>query len=499
MNNKLESKECKDTVNSLRHVLLNIFCVTLITVISVVSPLLAEDKPNQVLITNVDVWNGRDDSVTKGVDVLVEGNLVKKVAKGIKAPDAHAVDGQGGTLIPGLIDMHAHHAIHEGMLEGRNSYDQMAIGAISGLRLREYLDQGYTTSRDAGGNTLGLAKAVRLERIPGPRIFPSGGFISQTGGHADTGLVTDQLGDQDILERSGFGYIVDGVTEARKAARMNLRAGATQIKIMAGGGVASEFDPIHMTQLSYEEMKAIVDVAEDYGTYVMAHAYHDRSVNRFIDAGGRCLEHGFLLTEKTIKRMKKEGVALSIQSVMSLQAFDPKNVEKITFFSADQKRKAIMVNAGADMMLKWALKHDLIMVTGGDMFDKANVNRQIDNVLWLKKVGFSDVQALKTATSSAGLVLSWSGGMNPYKDAYPDLSDAGKAEKGIGLGVVEEGSYADLLVIKGNPLEKLEILKDRNNLQFIMKDGHVWKNTLVPAAHEYYVPPETRYMPSTVL
>ena len=252
-------------------------------------------------------------------------------------------------------------------------------------------------------------------------------------------------------------------------------------------------------ELSVEEMKAIVGVAEDYGTYVLAHAYHDRAVNRFIDAGGRCVEHNFLVSEKTIKRMKKEGVALSIQSVMSLQAFHPDNVQKIDFFSADQKAKAVSVNKGAEQMLKWALKHDLIMVTGGDMFDKANVNRQIDNILWLKKVGFSNVQALKTATSSAGHVLSWSGGMNPYKDAYPGLGEEEKAEKGIGLGVVEEGSYADLLVINGNPLEDLEVLKDRNNMQFIMKDGHVWKNTLVPATHEHYVPPEMRYMPSTVL
>ena len=457
-------------------------------------------EPNQILITNVNVWDGRSDAVKMGIDVLIEGNLVKLVGAGIDAPKAHKVDGKGGTVIPGLIDMHAHHAIHEGMLEGRNSYDQMAIGAISGTRLREYLDQGFTTSRDAGGNVLGLAKAVRLDRIPGPRIFPSGGFISQVGGHADTGMVTDQLGDRDILARSGFGHIVSGRAEVMEAVRHNFRAGATQIKVMAGGGVASEFDPIHMTQFTFDEMKAAVDVAEDYGSYVMVHAYHDRSVNRAIDAGVRCIEHNFLVSEKTIMRMKKEGVALSIQSVMSLEAFAPENVAAITFFSADQKAKAIKVNSGASQMLKWALKHDIIMVTGGDMFDKANVNRQIENILWLKKVGFSNVQALKTATSSAGYVLSWSSGMNPYKDAYPGLSEEEKTQKGIGLGVVEEGAYADLLVIKGNPLEKLEVLKDRGNMQLIIKDGHVWKNTLLPPEHPYYAPPERRaIIPSPVL
>lgn len=455
----------------------------------------AEEGKTVLLITNVKVWDGRADAPV-AADVLIDDNLVKAVGKDLSAEGAVKIDGKGGTVIPGLIDMHAHHAIHEGMLEGRNSYDQMAIGAISGERLRDYLDQGFTTTRDAGGNVSSLAKAVRLDRIPGPRIYSSGGFISQTGGHADTGMVTDLLGDRDLLARSGFGHVVDGVPAVKQAVRHNLRAGATQIKVMAGGGVASEFDPIHMTQFTFEEMKAAVDVAADYGTYVLVHAYHDRAVNRAIDAGVRCIEHNFLVSEDTIKRMKKEGVALSIQAVMSLEAFDPKNVAKITFFSADQKEKATMVNSGASQMLKWALKHDLIMVTGGDMFDAANVNRQIENIMYLKTVGFSNVQALKTATSTAGHVLGWCGGMNPYKDAYPDLSSEEKEEKGIGLGVLEPGSYADLLVINGNPLEELEVLRDRDNLQLIMQDGKIWKNTLVPAEHKQHIPVEGSHSPA---
>lgn len=457
-----------------------------------------EDKPTLIHIKGVKIWDGRADAVVEA-DVLIENNLVKAVGKDLEADGAIVIDGKGGTVIPGLIDMHAHHAIHEGMLEGRNSYDQMAIGAITGERLRDYLDQGFTTSRDAGGNVSSVAKAVRLDRIPGPRIYSSGGFISQTGGHADTGMITDQVGDRDILARSGFGHVVNGVAEVKEAVRHNLRGGATQIKVMAGGGVASEFDPIHMTQFTFEEMKAAVDVAADYGTYVLVHAYHDRAVNRAIDAGVRCIEHNFLVSEDTIKRMKKEGVALSIQSVMSLEAFHPDNVAKISFFSADQKSKAVMVNSGASQMLEWALKHDLIMVTGGDMFDAANVNRQIENIMYLKTVGFSNLQALKTATSTAGHVLGWCGGMNPYKDAYPNLTEDEKAEKGIGLGVVEPGSYADLLIIDGNPLEELEILRDRDNLQLIMQDGKIWKNTLVPAAHSQHVPVEGSHTPTPSL
>lgn len=455
-----------------------------------------EKEVTNLLINNVKVFDGINEQLLDG-PILIENNLIKSIGPATTVPaGVIEIDGKGGTVIPGLIDMHAHHAIHEGMLEGRNSYDQMAIGAMSGERLRDYLDQGFTTTRDAGGNVISLAKAVRLNRIPGPRIFSSGGFISQLGGHADTGMVTDQIGDRDILARSGFGHIVSGKAEVMEAVRHNLRAGATQIKVMAGGGVASEFDPIHMTQFTFEEMKAAVDVAADYGTYVLVHAYHDRAVNRAIDAGVRCIEHNFLVSEETIIRMKKEGVALSIQSVMSLEAFHPDNVAKITFFSAEQKAKAVMVNSGASQMLKWALKHDLIMVTGGDMFDAANVNRQIENLIQLKPVGFSNVQILRTATSTAGHVLGWCGEMNPYKGAYPDLTPEQRAKKGIGLGVVEPGAYADLLVINGNPLEKIEILRDRDNLQLIMQDGKIWKNTLVPPAHPQHTPVEGSHSPS---
>ena len=164
----------------------------LVGVVPVFSPTLAADKPNQVLITNIDVWDGRADAVSKGVDVLIEGNLVKQVGKNIQAPDAYKVDGQGGTVMPGMIDMHAHHAIHEGMLEGRNSYDQMAIGAISGLRLREYLDQGFTSSRDAGGNVLGLAKAQQVKNAVIVPVGAKGGFYPKrlpVGGSRDAAIL----------------------------------------------------------------------------------------------------------------------------------------------------------------------------------------------------------------------------------------------------------------------------------------------------------------------
>jgi len=428
------------------------------------SLVLAQDEaPTQTLFTNVQIFDGVSEERTAG-NVLVEGNLIKQVsAEPISASGATVIDGGGRTLMPGLIDMHAHFCIQEGMLVGRDGYDQMAMGARAAKSMIQYLDQGFTTARDVGCNILGLAKAVNNGLIDGPRIYPAGGFLSQTGGHADTGSFNDVPGRVDDLERHGFGYIVDGVTEVRRAARQNLRSGATHIKLMAGGGVASEFDPIHITQFSVEEFEAAVEVAKDYGTYVTVHAYHDRSVNRAIDAGVRCIEHNFLVSEKTIKRMKKEGIALSVQGFISMISFaDP---DSITFFNPDQKAKAKSVNAGAVQMLKLARKHGLLMATGGDMFGPAYNGSQALNMTILSTIGFTPHEILTMGTSNAAEILTWSGGMNPYKYGT--------------LGTIAAGGYADMILVDGNPLDDISIIEDySNNFKVIMKDGVIYKNTL---------------------
>ena len=423
-----------------------------------------EEPPPQVLITNVNVWDGTSDGLMNGVDVLVTDNLISEVGGSISPPSgATVIDGGGRTLIPGLIEMHSHLSIMEGMLDGRDAFDQMAIGAMTGSVLRSYLDQGFTTTMDLGGNTLGVAKAVNVGRIPGPRIFPSGGFLSQTGGHGDTGRFNDELGATNRLEEVDFAHIVNGRAEVLQAARHNFRAGATQIKIMGGGGVASEFDPLHTTQFTPEEMEAAVQVAEDYGSFVTVHAYHDASVNRAIDAGVRLIQHNFLVTEPTIVRMKEEGIALSLQGWVALVQFA--NPDEITFFSPDQRAKGKAVNAGAKQMIEWARKHDILIVSGGDMFGQNNAPMQALNLTILETVGFTPLEILKTATSNAATVLGWTGDMNPYKYGT--------------LGVIEEGAYADVVLVEGNPLEDITLLEDyTNNFKLIMKDGQIWKNTL---------------------
>lgn len=263
-----------------------------------------------------------------------------------------------------------------------------------------------------------------------------------------------------------------------KAARNNLRNGATQLKIMAGGGCASAFDPIHMTQFTEDEMRAAVEVAKDYGTYVLAHAYHDDSINRCLDAGVRCIEHGFLMSESTMKRIADVGAAISLQCVMSMEAFaEP---EKITFFNKDQKKKAGMVAAGAKKMMEYARKYRPLIVSGGDMFGGIAQHRQADNIITLVTLaGFSPAEALRTATGDAAKVLAWSGGMTPYKDGH--------------LGVVESGAYADLILVDGNPLEDITCLK-RDRVAVVVKDGVCYKYMMPPgrANPETDLSPELR-------
>jgi imidazolonepropionase-like amidohydrolase len=423
-----------------------------------------EQEPKRIMFTNVNIWDGTSDSLSMNSNVLVEGNLIKSVGPSIALPEGtEVIDGGGRTLMPGMIDIHSHLCVQDGLPWGRDNWDQMAMGAMTGDLVKDFLQQGFTTTRDVGCNTLGIAKAIRLGRIDGPRVFSSGGWLSQTGGHADLGRWNDPLHSaDDDLERAGQNHVVDGVPEVIKATRHNLRGGATQIKIMGGGGVSSEFDPIHMTQFTLDEMKAIVGIAEDYGTYVLAHAYHDNSVNRAIDAGIKVIEHAFLVSEDTVKRMATEGIIWSLQAEMSYTAF--KTPEEITFFTPEQQDKARAMYKGVIQVSKWMKKYGVKIATGGDMFGAGFDNRQADNVITtVTGLGFTNFEALKMTTSNAAEVLMLSGELNPYKEGA--------------LGVINNGAYADLIIVDGNPLEDISRL-GRDHVDFVMKDGKIYKNTL---------------------
>jgi len=233
-------------------------------------------------------------------------------------------DGGGRTLTPGLIDMHTHITFETPAgTEGFNQYDFGAAGAMAAQVLRDnMLMKGITTGRDIVGNSRGIAKLIQQGHLIGARLYTSGGVLSPTGGHGDWGGPTDTVLNQDYGAMVEQSYIIEGRDSVIAASRRNFRNGAHFTKIMAGGGVSSLYDPLEIYAATQEEVEAAVEIANDYGTYVAIHAYHDGSYKRSLDAGVRSFEHGFLVTEPTVKRMAKmDDIVWSFQCFMSVATF----------------------------------------------------------------------------------------------------------------------------------------------------------------------------------
>ena len=425
----------------------------------------AQDSAPQstILIKNVRVFDGVSDTLSGPTNVLVDGNMITSVAPGATASSgATVIDGGGRVLMPGLADTHTHIMFaslpEAAFLVGDPSY--VYIHATKDAR--EMLMRGITTVRDMAGNSFGLKAAIDQGLVPGPRIYPAGGMLSQTGGHGDFRLPNQKNprfgGSLPGLYQEGHGYLVDGVPEVLAAAREVLRKGASHVKIAAGGGYSSPSDPLTGAQFTYDEIKAAVDAASNWGTYVTMHAYHPEAINVALDAGVKDVGHGQLLDKKTLKRMAKEGVFLSTQP------FTECNEPQLDDFS---NSKLAIVCKGTAFVFETAKKiKGLKMTYGTDLFFVppdvwAAQTKQMERLLpW-----FEPVEILRMATSNAGELFKMSG---PNQNPYPDGD----------LGVVKEGAYADLLLVEGNPLEDLSAVTDQNNLKVIMKDGVIYKNAL---------------------
>jgi imidazolonepropionase-like amidohydrolase len=430
-----------------------------LTALALGAPAHAQDR---TLFTNVSVWDGTSDGLATGMSVLVEGNLIAGVSsESIAAGDATVIDGDGRTLMPGLIDMHTHVMFKFGVPLTREEMDLASAGAAALESMQLYMEMGYTTLRDVGGASLGLARNIAAGRVAGPRLYSSGGALSAISGHADLSLTTEDPKDG-VLHRNGQGIIVTGEDEVRAAVRTALRQGATHIKLMVGGGVASNLDPLEATTFTEDEIRAAVEAAADFGTYVCAHAYNDVSINRVLDAGGRCIEHGFLIEESTIQRLVEVGAVMSLQSYVSYDQFQ--NPEAIPGFSAENIRKGRQVNEGADRMMNWVRDYGVETFAGADMWPFTMIPITNED-LAVRQRWFDDAEILRQNTSYAASWLAKSGPKNPYKDGP--------------LGVIEEGAYADLILVNGDPTEDVSILVDYDaNIVLVMKDGTIFKNTL---------------------
>jgi imidazolonepropionase-like amidohydrolase len=421
----------------------------------------AHDAP--VLITNARIFDGTSDRLTEPMSVLIEGNTIARIAPSIAAPvGATIIDSGGRTLMPGLIDAHAHMALSNLplalMMTSDKNYSMLRQGKAAG----EMLMRGFTSVRDVGGPTFGLKRAIDEGYITGPRIWPSGAAISQTSGHGDFRTVHDvprATGEPlHFMERLGFTAIVDGEQEVLRRVREQLLQGASQIKLMAGGGVVSNFDPLDVTQLTEKEIRAAVEAAGDWGTYVTVHAYTSAAIQKSIAAGVKCIEHGQLADDATAKLMAKMGIWWSMQPFLDDEdaiPFPP---------GSESRKKQLLVTNGTDAAYQLARKYGNKLAWGTDtLFDAKLASRQGAQLAKMVR-WFTPAEVLKMATSTNGQLLAMSGPRNPYP---------GK------LGVVEQGALADLVLIDGDPITTIKLIEDpAKNFVVIMKDGKIYKNLL---------------------
>jgi imidazolonepropionase-like amidohydrolase len=417
------------------------------------------------LFQNVRVFDGKSGTVSAASNVLIKGNIIANVSTADIAVDPKAnptiIAGGGRVLMPGLIEAHWHAMMVAPTFATALTADMGYINLVAGREAEATLMRGFTTVRDMGGPTFGLKRAIDEGITAGPRIYPSGAFISQTAGHGDFRQLSDiprtPNAPLSYAERIGVTAIADSPDEVRLRTRENLMRGASQIKLMAGGGVSSPFGPLDTTQYTEAELHAAVEAAEDWGTYVAAHAYTPRSIKRAIDAGVLCIEHGHLLDEATAKLMAEKGIWLSIQPFLDDEDANPVH-------SPMMRARQLEVITGTDRAYALAKKYKIKTAFGTDvLFDARLAGRQGAQLAKLVR-WYTSGEALKMATGDNGQLLALSGLRSPYP---------GK------LGVVEEGALADLLLVDGNPVENIELVADpAKSFVVIMKDGKIFKNLL---------------------
>jgi imidazolonepropionase-like amidohydrolase len=424
----------------------------------------AQERTAVIVFENVRIFDGTRPSLSAPSNVLVRGNIIEKISTSPiptdRRADTQIIAGGGRVLMPGLSDMHWHAMMARPtpaqMLSSGVGYTTLLAGAEATATLM----RGFTSVRDMGGPAFDLKRAIDDGLLPGPRIYPSGAVITITGGHGDFRELADLPrttgGTLSRVEQLGGSAIADSPDEVRKRAREQLMQGASQIKLTAGGGVASPFSPLEVTTFTEAELRAAVEAATDWGTYVATHAYTSDAIRRSIAAGVKVIEHGHLMDEATARLMAEKGVWLSTQPFVDLGG--------AKILPATQQQQMMQVVSGTDAVYNYVKKYKIKTAFGTDvLFSQALAERQGDGIVDLTR-WFTPAEALAMATSANGELLALSGLRNPYPSK---------------LGVVEQGALADLLLVDGNPLENINLIADpANKFLIIMKDGVIYKNAV---------------------
>jgi imidazolonepropionase-like amidohydrolase len=469
-----------DFMHQFNNLMIACIATCLATIVAFATPALAADEKSQTLFINVNVFDGTSEKLATNRRVLVEGNLIKTIGDETLSANkgATVIDGAGRTLMPGLIDSHSHFNMNAdggvNQQEGMR-WDEIASRSVS--QAQDWFADGFTTVRNMGGTANGLKKTIDAGLLDGPRIYPSASYISQTSGHGDLLLGTqNQFPHQSNYYRLGLTQIVDGPDEVRRAVRRNFAEGASQIKIMMGGGISSEKGPLFAPQFTDEEVRAAVEEAATRETYVAVHIYQDAHIRRAIELGVKSIDHGQFISEETALFMKEKGVFIApFIGGMSQEAFQhpaysvpgtPQYI-KGKEFQRDSKN---FIEIMKKVKPKIAMAVDIVFLTG----ENARRGRDFEKFAFAR--AFGNLQALRSMTSIPGEIAQMTGRNNPYPG---------------NLGVVEVGALADLLVVDGNPLEDIAVLGANEKyldaparqrgiptIRVIMKDGKIYKNTL---------------------
>ncbi|MCL5426061.1 MAG: amidohydrolase family protein [Gammaproteobacteria bacterium] len=415
-----------------------------------------------LLLTNLTLFDGSGAALRENVSVRIEEEHIQAILPGDAAPEgAEIIDCDGKVLMPGLIDAHWHTTLAAISQVAAMTADIGYVHLVAAQEAERTLMRGVTSVRDVGGPSFALKRAIDEGIVLGPRIFPAGAMISQTSGHGDFRMRYEiprannaPLSEQ---ERQGVAAIADGEAEVLRRTREQLMLGASQIKLMAGGGVASTYDPLDSTQFTERELRAAVEAAEDWGTYVMVHVYTPRGIQRALRAGVKSIEHGQLADEDSARMMAGEGAWWSLQPFLQ-------DEDSNVYPDAARREAQRQVAEGTIQAYELAQRFDIKTAWGTDiLFNPQNTPNQLRQLAKLTRF-YDPLTVLAMATGRNGELLALSGPRNPYPGT---------------LGKIEPGALADLLLVDGDPTRNLDFLHDpERNLRLIMKGGRIYKNNV---------------------
>src|SRR5262252_3467142 len=406
-----------------------------------------------IIFANCAVLDGTSGERREDHHVLVEGDRIREVSdRPITSGAAETIDLHGRTLMPGLIDAHVHVLAVDAALARLSDRPVTLLTLQAAKVLEGMLERGFTTIRDAGGADGGLAEAVETGLVHGPRIFPSGSALSQTGGHGDTRPRTQSVVACACCEGgAALSRIADGVTECRRAARDELRKGATQIKILASGGVASPYDPIWNLQYSEEEVRAIVEEAQAWRTYVMAHAYSPEAIRRSIDFGVRSIEHANLIDRATAEHVAGAD-AFVVPTLVTYDALY-RHGRELGFTEANMAKLAEVREAGIGS-LETLQKAGVKIGFGTDLLGP--MHRYQSREFAIRAEAMSPFDIIRSAT----------------------IVNAELLNRAAELGIVAPGARADLIAVDGDPLADISLLDGQGErITHIMKGGVFYKRS----------------------